>query len=402
MLRKSSPPLPIEQLTETSQIADLCRCVKNEKRCAFDTEFVMEDRFESEVCLLQIATQEKVSIIDPFLPLDLKPIWGLVSDPDVELVVHAGQEDLALCVQHTDLCPQQVYDVQIAAGLAGYEYPLSLQKLVQQVLHIRLHKSKTLTDWRKRPLTDSQISYAAEDVCHLLTVRDRIDDKLRKKKRLDWAKEEFERFEDKRLYQRVEEEKLTRIKGAGVLQGRQLAVMRELLTWREGCAKRWNRPVRVVIKDYLLVEIAKHELGSIEEIRDLRGINLADRDLRELCLSVKSAIELPEEKWPARMKRDTETPREAALVALITGVIRSYCLEHDLAYGLSCTKRAIKGIIRHGLGQDKAPSHEVELLRGWRGETVGVMVMDLLKGHQMLQINSDNGNPVIRLIPSKK
>ena len=161
-----------------AQVDDLCARARSEGRFAFDTEFVMEDRFATEVCLIQIATSGYVAIIDPFLDVCLDAVWELVADDQVETVVHAGQEDLALCVQHTKKAPQRVYDVQIAAGLAGLEYPLSLQRLVQNVLHVRLHKSKTLADWRKRPLTEGLIVYGAEDVCYLLAIQDFLNGKL--------------------------------------------------------------------------------------------------------------------------------------------------------------------------------------------------------------------------------
>ena len=125
---QNSDLLMVERQTELDDLARRCRAAE---RFAFDTEFVMEDRFEAEVCLVQVATKDDVAIVDPLLDLDLSALWALVADPTVETVVHAGQEDLGLCVQHTGATPRAVFDVQIAAGLAGYDYPLSLQKLVQ-------------------------------------------------------------------------------------------------------------------------------------------------------------------------------------------------------------------------------------------------------------------------------
>ncbi len=194
------------------QLADLCQRCRSQGRFAFDTEFVMEDRYETEVCLIQIAAESTVAIIDPFLGLDLSEVWGLVADPEVETIVHAGQEDLGLCLQHTGQVPRRIFDVQIAAGLVGYDYPISLQKLVQATLGIRLHKGKTLTDWRRRPLTDSQIRYAADDVQHLLAVRHMLGEQLARADRQSWAQSEFARFEQASLYTRATEDKLSRLK----------------------------------------------------------------------------------------------------------------------------------------------------------------------------------------------
>lgn len=391
----------IRPIERQDQLVELCNQCRAEGRFAFDTEFVMEDRFEAEVCLVQIATRDSAAIIDPFLPLDLAPVWDLVCDDQVETVVHAGGEDLGIAFQHTGRVPRCVYDVQIAAGLAGHDYPLSLQKLAQGTLHVRLHKSKTLTDWRKRPLSEAHVHYGVEDVCYLLAIRERIHERLSQRNRLGWAREEFERFEDMSLYRRAEEDKLTRLKGTGALRGRQLAVVRELLTWREGLAKRYNRPIRAVLKDHLLVEIAKHELCMHHDVRELRGLNLGDRDVRSLCQVVQAAVRTPEETWPKPALRDTETPREAALIALITAVLRGFCLEGDLSYGLVASKKSIRELIRQTLRRGEGDA-EAELLTGWRREAVGKLLEEVLTGRGVVCVDRIANEQVVRVVPKRE
>ena len=397
MVRRRSIPEPT-LVAHQRQIEELCALCRAEGRFAFDTEFVMEDRYESEVCLIQIATQATTSIIDPFLDLNLRPIWNLVSNPEVETVVHAGQEDLALSVQPTGRVPRNVFDVQLVAGLIGHDYPLSLQRLVQAILHIRLHKSKTLTDWRRRPLSAAQIRYGAEDVAYLLEVRGILKDRLVKLARVEWAREELKRFEDLSLYRRAEEDKIARIKGAGSLTGQQLAIVRELRAWRESFAQKVNRPVRIVLKDYLLVEIAKHQMTEFSEIRALRGLNLADRNIHTLCRLVKRALAIPSDKWPAPRPREHETPQEASLVALATAVIRGYCLENGLAYGLVATQKSIKDLIRYQAKQPRGSRKGIELLDGWRGKAVGAMLDDVLAGRRSVQVKRVNGEPIVHVL----
>jgi len=361
----------------------------------------MEDRFAPEVCLVQIATANGVHLLDPFLELDLTPVWDLVCDEKIETVVHAGQEDLSLCFHHAGRVPRNVYDVQISAGLAGFDYPLSLQKLIQQTLHIRLHKTKTLTDWRKRPLSDAQIQYGAEDVAHLLAVKRRLDDRLAQWKRCDWAGEEFRRFEEPSLYRRAEEEKLTRVKGAGSLKGRQLCIVRELLTWREKRAQEWNRPVRAVLKDHLLVEIAKLELSTFQEIRDLRGLNLGDRDVRGLCEVVRLSQAIPTEDWPQPPARDIETPTETALIAFLTAILRSRCLEDRVAYGLAASKRSIRELIAYCF-QGSAESDGIDLMSGWRRERFGDLLIDVLLGRAAATVAFQGDEPSIQVTPKSR
>ncbi len=396
--RTSSPP-DITVVQRQDQVQQVCRDCRTQGRFAFDTEFVMEDRYEPEVCLIQIATESSVVVIDPFLDLDLCPVWELVCDKGVETVVHAGQEDLALCVQHTGNVPHHVYDVQIAAGLAGYDYPLSLQKLVQATLHIRLHKSKTLTDWRRRPLAPEQIRYGGEDVCYLPAVRKKLHERLSRMGRLDWVKEEFSRFEELSLYRRAEEDKLLRLKGSGALKGRQLAVVKELLAWREKVAAQLNRPLRAALRDHLLVEIAKHELCTFSEIRALRGINLSDRDVRALCGTVEEALKMPREHWPVPVPRDIETSKEAALIALATSVIRCFCSQHEVAYGLVASKKSIRELIRHCASRRPADPDNVELLRGWRGQTAGALLADVLAGRRIVGVDSIDEELVVNVTP---
>lgn len=369
-----------------AQVQALCAEARRAGRVAFDTEFVMEDRYEAEVCLIQLATAEGVYLIDPYLKLDITPVWGLLQDPAVETVVHAGQEDLGLCVQHTGQPPRNVLDVQVAAGLAGYDYPISLQRLVQSTRHIRLHKSKTLTDWRRRPLTAEQVQYAAEDVEHLLPIRDLLVAQLEKRHRTAWLREEVAAFEELTLYRRAEEDKLTRLKGSGTLAGQSLVVARELIAWRDDVAREVNRPPRTVLKDYLLVEVARHRLATAEQIRDLRGVNLARRHLESLAERVKHALTLPYEQGRPANAHHEESPEEAAMLALATAVVRVYCHEHGIAYSLAATKKAIQDVLRYRAQANGRPAGKPELLTGWRGRTVGAALDGVLTGRRSLRV----------------
>jgi len=394
------PPPPLALIERQEQITELCAAATAAGRFAFDTEFVMEDRFEPEVCLIQIAAGDCLALIDPFLSLDLAPIWNLVCDDRLLTIVHAGQEDLSLCVQHTGRPPRHVFDVQIAAGLVSTDYPLSLQRLVQSMLHIRLHKAKTLTDWRRRPLTASQLRYAAEDVCHLTAIHRLLVDRLETLGRSAWATEEFAAFEQVSLYRRAEEDKLLRVKGAGALKGRQLAIVRDLLVWREAVGRQRNRPARTVLRDHLLVEIAKLGLANFAEIRDLRGVNLSDRDVHAMCRHIHAAMETPSSDWPVSAPADIETPGESVLTALSTAILKSYCAKQDIAYGLVASKKSVRQHVRHHVLRKPPDKGEVELLSGWRGQAVGGLLDEVLTGRSMVQVVPAGGNEILRMLPA--
>lgn len=396
--RPQPEPIIVE---DAKGLQRVCAEMASERAFAFDTEFVMEDCFDPELCLVQIATSQTVTIIDPFADLDLAPVWELVCDGKVETIVHAGQEDFGLCAQHCGQAPRNIFDVQIAAGLVGPDYPLSLQKLVQSTIHIRLHKAKTLTDWRKRPLAADQIRYAAEDVGHLIEVRRVLGKRLAGLGRTSWARAEFKAFEELSLYDRDEEDKLRRIKGSGSLGGKQLSILRELLPWRDKLAETRNRPARTVVRDHLLVEIAKLGLATHTEIRDLRGVNLSGRDIAALCRVVQSGMDVPEDQWPQKTPRDTESAGEAALSALLTAVLRSYCAREGLAYSLVATKKSIRELIRHRMRKRSANTQHVELLHSWRGQAVGNMLDDILAGRRLLRVGTANGQPSVDVVDEK-
>lgn len=389
-------PLLVES---QSDLDAFCARIREAGRFAFDTEFVMEDRYRPELCVLQAATPDAVAVIDALAEVNLDPIWALVQDPGIETIVHAGQEDLAICAETTGIGPQRVFDAQIAAGLVSVDYPLSLQRLVQWLLHIRLHKSKTLTDWRRRPLTPEQIRYAAEDVAYLPLAHSRLVEALTAKGRMGWAEEEFEKLCSLRRTVRLEPERGRNVKGAGSLRGQQSVVLQAVMHWREQLARRVNRPPRVLLKDHLIVEIARHSLSTAEEIRHLRGVNLGRRELAALVEVVQTAKKQPVAVDAGGDPHEPELHGQAALTALVTAVIRSLCEQHDVAYSLAATKRSIEELARHALIGEPADPREVELLRGWRNEFIGRLVLEVVTGRRRVRVEVGPSKAELQLDP---
>jgi len=394
--RTESKPLSTQR-----EVEDVCDQIVHLGRCGFDTEFVMEDRYAAEVCLIQLATDKGVFLVDPLGGVDPAPVWELVCSPKVEKITHAGQEDLGLAVRACGRPPANVFDVQVAAGLIGFDYPLSLQKLVSALVRVRLHKSKTLTNWRQRPLSEAQVQYAIEDVAYLLPMRDSLQKRLSQRGRMEWAREEFKRLEDPRLYLRSDEQPVSRVKGAGSLEGQALAVANELALWREALAMRLNRPVRAVLKDHLLVEIARHGMTSVAEIQHLRGINLSRRDLQGLCEVVRNALAQPaKEASQRRAQRASELPGEAAAIGLATSVAQNYCMENEIAYGMATSRRAIGELVRYRR-DPQVDAAMPELLSGWRGQSIGRVLDDVLRGRLMVRVDPHGRDgPPLSLTPA--
>src|SRR5689334_23104562 len=177
-------------IATASGLQELVDHLRQSGRFAFDTEFVSEETFEPVLCLVQVATRDRLAVIDPMALDDLGPFWDVVNDPDIEVVMHAAGEDLRIGRFRTGRVPRRVVDVQVAAGLVGFGYPLSLGNLASQVLGVSLAGGETRTDWRRRPLSPSQLRYALDDVRHLLPLADRLGDRIAELERQEWAESE--------------------------------------------------------------------------------------------------------------------------------------------------------------------------------------------------------------------
>src|SRR5947199_1969474 len=253
---------------------DLGECLAHLAACqqfGFDTEFVGEDTYHPRLCLVQVATAERLFLIDPLTAGPLDAFWQLVVDPARGVVVHAGREEVRLCRLWTGRIPGNLFDLQIAAGLTGLAYPLGHAALVNQVLGAHVPKGETLTEWRHRPLTPAQIRYAFDDVRYLLPVWQRLSQRLGKLDRLDWAREEFARLATQAAPEDPVAEKWRKLRGLGSLDRRRLAVVRALYAWREAEAARTNRPTRAIIRDDLIVEIARRNPTRERDLQVVRG-----------------------------------------------------------------------------------------------------------------------------------
>src|SRR5262245_44691547 len=254
-------PIAERLITTSEDLAACCAHLAARGRFGLDTEFVGEDTFHPSLCLVQVATDEALFVIDPFSVGPLDELWRAVIDPSNLVIVHAGREEIRLCQLWSGQAPGNLFDLQIAAGLVGLPYPLSHGALVSKVLDVRLAKGETLTEWRHRPLTREQVRYALDDVRYLLPAWKRLADDLVRLERTEWAQEEFVRLLSQASAAAPggagNDERWRKLRGLGALDRRRLAVVRELFFWREQKAAELNRPPRVVVRDDLLIEIAR-------------------------------------------------------------------------------------------------------------------------------------------------
>src|SRR3954449_9889126 len=237
--------------TEVERFAELAR---EHGRLGLDTEFMPEGRYRPLLCLVQIAVAGEVAVLDPLDGLDPGPRAEVLADPAIEIVLHAGRQDVAILRREWKTTFTNVFDTQVAAGFAGFSAQAGYNGLLHDVLRIRLPKTASFTRWDARPLTDEQLAYARGDVEHLLPLADEIQRRLADRGWLGWAREECVAIAEA-SDERDPEEVWRRLPRATGLDPRERAVAKALAAWRERTAAAEDRPVGAILRDPTVVEL---------------------------------------------------------------------------------------------------------------------------------------------------
>jgi ribonuclease D len=378
--------------TVDTTVSGLAHRARETGRLGIDTEFMGEGRYRPLLCLVQVAVEDddgedgmRVEILDPLQDsFDPTPLAGVLADPDVEIVLHAGRQDVALLrrVWGTDV--RNIFDTQVAAGFAGRRAQLGYEALLSELTGVRLRKSASFTRWDARPLSEEQVRYAREDVLHLLQLADALQDQLSRRGRLEWAREECRALEDV-SDERDADQIFARLPRVNSLDPAQRAVARELVEWREATARDGDRPVPSVLPDAALVEVAKRRPANMERLAQIRGLN--EGTLRRRGNAIIAAVERGRERPPIPTEGSRQPPpdpSDAPLIALSEALIRARSAEAELAYELLAARADIQRIVTalHDGGQEA----DVRTLQGWRRELVGAELLELLAGRRSLRI----------------
>lgn len=395
----SRPDDPKPQLVTTEKaFLGLCDRLQTLGAFEFDTEFVGEDQFRPEVCLIQVAAEGAISLIDPLAGFSVEPFWKLVAAPEILKIVHAGPEDVAQTWHTLGLAPRNVFDTQIAAGFVGYGYPISLSRLARIAVNSKMHKSHTLSDWRQRPLHEDQIVYAAEDVVHLRPIYDKLMRKLTHLDRIAWLEEECDAMCRATEPTEDREQRLKRLKGAGALSPRDLAIAYAILDEREKLATEYNRPVRTVIRDHIVVELARRGWTDANKLRGVRGLNLAKAGVVRVAKAIEEAKKIPKEQWPELPNKE-DAPQEDILIDILAAVIKDFCLQNHMSYGLLSKKQWLRDFVRSHTRPHEATADN-PLTIGWRADCLGRLLELMIEGRASIRIEKSDGNHRIVIDPN--
>jgi ribonuclease D len=370
-------------VTRPEELADCCAQLGQCPRLGFDTEFVGEETYHPRLCLVQVATPDRLFLIDPLSVGPLDRFWELLTDPARLVIVHAGREEVRLCHLWAGRVPANLFDLQIAAGFVGLNYPLGHAGLVRQLLGVTIEKKETLTEWRHRPLTPEQVHYAYDDVRYLLPLWEKLSERVRKLGRETWVREEFGRLSATSTRDEAVVERWRKLRGLGGLDRRRLAIVRAVSQWREETAARLNRPARTVVRDDLIVEIARRNPKAERDLHVIRG--LSRREVPALLQVIEEVRALPIDQCPALTEREQDPPQLALVTNVLTAVLGDLCAREHLAQGLAANTSDVKLLARSKLLDRPLPA-ESPLNRGWRRDFVLPHLQAMLEGRLSLRI----------------
>ena len=350
---------------------------------AIDTEFLREKTYYARLCLLQLATDDEVDIVDPFAVRDLGVLVPLLADRGIVKLFHAGGQDLEILYREVGMLPEPIFDTQVAAALLGHTQQIGYGALVHSVCGVNLKKGDSYTDWSRRPLSESQLEYAADDVLYLPPIYREMCAMLDERGRRDWLEPDFAELSDPARYQVDPRQRFRRLKRVSSLTRRPLSAAREAAAWREEEAARRDVPRKWVITDEQIVEACKREARTIDELFMVRGMRekLPTRDARTVAALIGKGLDAPQDQWPVLDRASKSEPNVDAQLDLMEAVVRLRARENGIAMQTLASRDDLARLAR---GYDE----DVDVLRGWRRAMVGDELLELLAGRLALSLDA--------------
>jgi ribonuclease D len=374
----------MQVVTNTQDLADLCRRLAAHDYVTVDTEFLREQTFWPKLCLVQLAGPDIEAIVDPLAPgLELDPLWKLMADESTVKVFHAARQDLEIVWTMAGLLPHPIFDTQVAAMVCGFGDSVSYGNLVKKIAGKDIDKSSRFTDWSRRPLSDKQLTYALGDVTYLRDIYTHLNAQLDKSRRHAWVDEEMAVLTTPATYQTHPEEAWKRLK-LRVKNRKALSVLMELAAWREQLAQSQDVPRGRIMKDEALYEIANQAPTAPEQLSHLRSLSEGfSRSARakDIVEAVKRGLDRDMSEVPPMRQGQPLTAEATATVELLKVLLKSAAARHEVAPRLLADSSDLEKIA----AQD-AP--EVAAMHGWRRQLFGEDALALKRGELALSLKN--------------
>jgi ribonuclease D len=372
-------------ITSVDELAAVVSELSKSDFVTVDTEFIRETTFWPELCLIQMAAPGVTALVDPLAPgMHLGPFFELMANEAVTKVFHAARQDIEIIFNRGNLIPHPVFDTQVAAMVCGFGDSVSYEQLVQKLTGGQIDKSLRFTDWRQRPLTDKQLTYALADVTHLIEVYETLKAEIDKEGRADWLTEEMDILTAQRTYDPHPEDAWKRLK-MRMRKPQELAVLQAVATWRELEARERNVPRGRVIKDDAIYEVAQQQPRDAAALARLRTIPKGwerSAPATGLLAAVNAALSIPKDQMP-RLPQQLHSPEGSAAAAeLLKVLLKLVADDQNVAAKMLASSDDIERIAAEG---EKA---NVPALQGWRREVFGEKALKLVQGRLGLKFEN--------------
>lgn len=369
-------------VTSTSDLASVCERFVSADFITVDTEFMREQTFWPELCLIQIASDTVEAIVDPLAEgIDLAPFYKLMANDRITKVFHAARQDIEIMYSEAGLIPAPIFDTQVAASVCGYGDSVSYVNLVKDITGHDIDKSSRFTDWSRRPLTDKQLIYALGDVTHLRDVYRHLRGKLDATGRSSWVSEEMADLTHPETYETRPEDAWKRLK-MRTKNRKSFGVLIELAAWRERAAQAQNVPRSRVLRDEALYDIANQMPTTPEQLGRLRtlsdGFSRSQR-AREIMDAVRMGLERDPKSLPQMNHSRPVSAEAGATIELLKVLLKAAAAKHRVAPRLIADAEELERIA----AEDEP---DVLALKGWRRQLFGEDALKLKRGELALTL----------------
>lgn len=369
------------------ELAKFATSISAAEWLALDTEFLREKTYRPELCLLQIATPDLVACIDPLAIDTIDPVLDVIYQSNITKVLHAASQDLEIFYWLRGEVPGNLFDTQIAAPLLGYQEQIGYANLVGEVLNVNLSKSHSRADWTRRPLPEQQVQYAADDVIYLARMYPIMCEKLDQLNRKQWLDSEWQNLTNPDLYEKPVDDVWKRLRGIDKLKGGRLAVAQQFAKWRELTARERNLPRNWLLKDDVLMDMAKQLPLSTGELKHIRGLSDGmvkshGNALIKIINTYKDSIPAAAEDYKRKVKL---TPDQDATLDLLTAVAKIHSRELQINPSILAPRKSIEDLIKG--------KTDTQVMQGWRGQLIGPALQSMLAGKTALTVK--DGSVVI-------
>jgi ribonuclease D len=374
----------IQYINTADQLAKFCGQIKQASWLALDTEFLREKTYYPKFCLLQIATPDWVVCVDPLVLPNLDDLFAAIYNPAIVKVFHSCHQDIEIFYLMTGKVPGPIFDTQVAAPLLGYQDNPGYAMLVSSLLNINLNKAHTRADWSKRPLTEAEIQYAADDVIYLCQIYQIMLKKLSALGRVDWLTHDFKALENPSNYQLEPQLAWLKIRGKNKLTAKQLSIVQTLAEWREASAQAENRPKSWLLRDELIFDMAKLQPETATELANIRGISerTVQRYGRKLCELIATAKNNDPIPLKEKDRTNKKSQQHEAILDILTALVRIRAEENSLNPTILATRKDLEALLFN-------EEEDCPLLHGWRYSMAGKELVGLLKGQLLFGIQDD-------------